>query len=207
MLFGLHNVLTNYHLKPEMTGYINNNHDLPNTSLLHIPPELIIRTLQYLPPGDIISCRRTCRTMYDICNEPYLRYLVQMERCGVSDDLRPILCYLDRLRILERHEEAWGMLDFRNSVQIDVPFDSSGTYDFTGGTLLLGTRTCAMSDQFSAGYSYISLPSVEQGENLQWIERDIGIKILDIGLAVHEHDLIAALTACVFSLFFHILKS
>ena len=33
------------------------------------------------------------------------------------------------------------------------------------------------------------------------MERDIGIQILDVGLAVHEHDLIAALTACVFPLF------
>jgi hypothetical protein len=105
--------------------------------------------------------------MYNICNEPCLRYLVQMERCGVSDDLRPVLCYSDRLRILERHEEAWAMLDFRNPVQVNVPFDSSGIYDFTGGTLLLGTRTCAMSDQPSVGYSYISLPSVEQYQKLQ----------------------------------------
>ena len=58
-----------------------------------------------------------------------------------------------------------------------------------------------MSDQPSVGYSYISLPSVEQDQKLQWVERDIGIKILDVGLAVHEHDLIAALTECVFPLF------
>lgn len=191
----------NDHLKPEMTGYINHNHDLPNTSLLHIPPELIIRTLQYLPPRDIISCRRTCRKVYNICNEPFLRYLVQMERCGARDDLRAVLCYPDRLRILERHEEAWEILEFRNSVQVNVPFDSSGIYDFTGGTLLLGTRICELSGQSSVGFSYISLPSVEQYQKLQWIERDIGINILDVGLAVHEHDLIAALTTCVFPLF------
>jgi hypothetical protein len=34
------------------------------------------------------------------------------------------------------------------------------------------------------------------------------IQILDVGLAVHEHDLVAALvTACMFPLFFRILKS
>ncbi|KAF8492164.1 hypothetical protein F5888DRAFT_1731372 [Russula emetica] len=165
-----HPVLTNYYLKPETTEYINHDHD---TSLLHLPPELISLTLQYLSPEDVISCRRTCRTMHNICNDPYLRYHVQMGRCGVSDDLRPGLCYSDRLRILERHEEAWAMLDFRNF----------HTYDFTG-------NVCEFSDQPSVGYSYVSLPSlsVEQDQKLQWIERDIGIQILD-------HDLIAVLTA------------
>ena len=41
----------------------------------------------------------------------------------------------------------------------------------------------------------------DQKLHKKFIERDIGIQILDVGLAVHEHDLIAALTACVFPLF------
>ena len=199
-----HPVLTNYHLKTEMTD-INRDHDLPNTPPLRIPPELIIRTLQYLSPEDIISCRRTCRTMYNICNEPYLRYLVQMERCGVNDDLRPGLCYPDRLHILERREKAWEMLDFRKSVQVCMPFDSTGIYDFTGGAFLLGTRRNNSSRRPTIGYSYVSLPTFsEEKENqreVQWMELNLGIQILDVGLAVHEHDLIAALTACVFLLF------
>ena len=197
-----HPVLTNDHLKPEMTEYNNRDHDLPNASLLHIPPELIIRILRYLSPKGIISCRRTCRTMYNVCNDPFLRYLVQMECCGVGDDIRPGLCYPDRLRILERREKAWAMLDFRNSLEVQVPFDLTGMYELKGGTLLLGTRFCAMDRRTSDGYSYVSLPSVSmvQDQKLQWMERDIGVQILDVGLAVHEHDLIAALTVCVFLL-------
>ena len=187
-------------MNPEMAEYINHDHDLPDASLLHIPPELIIRILQYLSPKDIISCRRTCRTMYNACNDPYLRYLVQMECCGVSDDIRPGLCYPDRLRILERREKAWGMLDFRNSYQVHVPFDPTSIYELGGGTLLLGTRMYKMDRRTTVGYSYVSLPSVsvEQDQKLQWTERDFGIQVLDVGLAVHEHDLIAALVACVF---------
>ena len=187
-----------------MTKCINHDHDLPNTSLLHIPPELIIRTLQYLSPEDIISCRRTCRTMYNICNDPYLLYLVQMERCGVGDDLRPGLCYSDRLRVLERHDEAWEILDFRKPVQVCVPFDSAGIYDFTGGAFLLGTRLYSASRRPTIGYSYVSLPSFSEEENqkeVQWMGLNLGIQILDVGLAVQEHDLIAVLTMCVFPLF------
>jgi len=127
-----------------------------------------------------------------------------MERCGVNDDLRPGLCYPDRLRILERREKAWEMLDFRKPVQVCVPFDSTGIYDFTGGAFLLGTRLYSASRRPTIGYSYVSLPSFSEEEDpkeVEWMGLNLGIQILDVGLAVQEHDLIAALTACVFPLF------
>src|SRR5579863_6370115 len=102
------------------------------TSLLDIPPKLISSILIYLSPHDILACRSTCRTLYDLCSESHWRYLIQMERSAVSDDMRPGLGYSDGLRILEKREEAWEMLDFRKSVQVDVPFESTGIYDFTG---------------------------------------------------------------------------
>ena len=104
----------------------------PSISLLHIPPELIICVLLYLSPHDIISCRRTCRMLHDLCSYPELRYLVRMERCAVSDDGRPGFGYLERLRILENREEAWATLDFRRSVRVPVSFNSTSTYDFAG---------------------------------------------------------------------------
>lgn len=174
------------------------------TPLSHIPPELISCILQYLSPHDIVSCRRTCRTLYNLCNDSNLRYIVQMERCGVNDDLLPGLCYPDRLRILERHEKAWEMLDFRKPVQVCVPFDSTGIYDFTGGAFLLGTRLYNVSRRPTVGYSYVFLPSFSEEENqkeVQWTGLHLGVQLLDVGLAVHEHDLIAALTACAFPLF------
>jgi hypothetical protein len=176
------------------------------SSLLHIPPELICYILQYLSPHDIISCRRTCRALYDLCNDSPLRYLVQMERAAVTDDMRPGLSYPERLRMLEQRERTWAMLDFRKSTQVCVPFESTGIYDFTGGAFLLGTRLYSASRRPTVGYSYIFLPSLSDPDNaqhhqaLEWRGLNLGIQILDVGLAVHEHDLIAALTACVFSL-------
>jgi hypothetical protein len=128
-----------------------------------------------------------------------------MERSAVIDDIRPGLCYADPLRILEKREEAWEVLDFRRSMQVSVPFESAGLYDFTGGAFLLGTRLYSASRRPTFGYSYLSLPSLSDADAVaqdQKLERkglSLGIQILDVGLAVHEHDLIAALTACVFS--------
>lgn len=171
-------------------------------SLLDIPPELIVSIILYLSPHDIISCQRTCRKLCDVCNDTALRYLVQMERSGVSDDLRPGISYPDRLLLLQRRE-AWANLDFHKNVQVTVPFESTGIYDFTGGAFLLGTRLHSTSRRPTIGYSYVTLPSLTsttEDPKLKWRGLSVGIQILDVGLAVHEHDLIAALTACVSSL-------
>jgi hypothetical protein len=172
----------------------------PPISLLLILPEIIIRILLYLSPHDIISCGRTCRTLHDLCSYPDLRYLVRMERCAVSDDGRPGLGYLERLRILENREEAWATLDFRKTAQIPVPFNSTSTYDFAGGALLLGTRLEPphASDQSTVGCSYLSLPSLSDSQELEWKRFGLGTEILDFALAADEVDLMAVLTACVF---------
>ena len=125
-----------------------------------------------------------------------------MERSGVSDDLRPGISYPERLLLLQRREEAWANLDFHKNVQVTVPFESTGIYDFTGGAFLLGTRLHSTSRRPTIGYSYVTLPSLTNTEDptLKWQGLSMGgIQILDVGLAVHEHDLIAALTACVSS--------
>ena len=183
------------------TRHGNSLRPMALTSLLDIPPELISSILLYLSPHAILACRRTCRTLYDLCGESHWRYLIQMERSAVSDDMGPGLCYPDRLRILEKREEAWEMLNFRKSIQVDVPFESTGIYDFTGGAFLLGTRLYSTSRRPTVGYSYVSLPSLSdvQDQKLEWTALNLGLQILDVGLAVHEHDLIAALTACVVS--------
>ena len=164
-------------------------------SLFHIPPELMTRILLYLSPHDIISCARTCRMLYDMCSVPVLRYLVQMERCAVGDDMCPGLGYLDRLQILEKREEAWAMLNFRGSVQVSVPFDASNIYDLTGGAFLQGNIFDCTS-QRPTGYTFVSLPSLfdPQDQKSEWKSLNLETQILEFGLAVHEHDLIAILT-------------
>jgi hypothetical protein len=178
---------------------VNANQVTRSISLLHVPPELICRILLHLSPHDIISCKRTCRMLYDMCNEPVLRYLVEMERCGVRDDMRPGLGYLERLRILEKREEAWAMLDFRRSVEVSVPFKSTTIYDLTGGAFLRGNILDYTSWR-PTGYAFVSLPSLldPQDQKLEWKGHSLETQILDVGLSVHEHDLIAILTGYAF---------
>ncbi|KAH8989922.1 hypothetical protein EDB86DRAFT_2941489 [Lactarius hatsudake] len=166
-------------------------------TLLDIPPELIVSIILCLSPHDIMSCQGTCRTLCGVCKHTALRYLVELERHGVSDDLRPGISYPERLLLLQRREEAWANIDFRKSVQVTVPFESTGIYDFTGGAFLLGTRLHSTSRRPTIGYSYLTPPSLSSidDQKLKWQEISLGIQIMDVGMAVHEHDLIAALTA------------
>ena len=169
--------------------------------LLQIPPELIARILLCLSPLDIISCGRTCRTLYDLCRDSILRYLIQLERCAVRDDSGPGLCFPERLRILKHREEAWKVLDFRTFLQASVPFETTGLYDFTGGAFFLSRKHYCANRETTMGYSYIALPSLSdaQDQKFEWMNFSLETEMLDFGLAVHEHDLIAVLTACVVS--------
>src|SRR5260221_3747020 len=170
-------------------------------SLLQIPPELIIRILLFLSPLDIVSCGRTCRTLYDLCSDSILRYIIQMERCAVRDDMSPGSSHPERLRILKHREDAWKVLDFRGFLQVSVPFESTGIYDFTGRAFFLSRKHHRANRETTMGYSYITLPSLSniQDQKLEWKDFSLETEMLDFGLAVHEHDLIAVLTVCVVS--------
>ena len=118
-----------------------------------------------------------------------------MERSAVSDDMNPGLPYPTRLRILEKREEAWAMLNFHGSVKIPIPFNRSGHWAFTGGALLLGTAH--EGHQPTMGHSYITLPSLfdAQDQKIEWKRHDFETEVLQVELAVYEHDMIAVLTA------------
>jgi hypothetical protein len=137
--------------------------------------------------------------LYGLCSDSIFRYLLQMERGALTDDMNPGLSYHERLRILERREEAWAMLDFRRSVKVPIPFNPTHHWRFTGGALLIGTAL-ALDDescQHAIGHSYIALPSLSdaQDEKLEWKENYFGTEALQFELTVHEHDLIAVLIA------------
>ena len=166
-------------------------------SLLDFPSELIAHILVSLSPLDIIACRRTCHVLYDLCSDSTFRYLIQMERSAVSDDMSPGLSYPERLSILEKREGAWAILNFHRSVSIPIQFNWSYHWSFTGGALLLGTALDCESRQPTVGHSYVTLPSLSdaQDQEFGWKGHNFESEVIDIELAVHEHDMIAVLIA------------
>ena len=94
---------------------------------------------------------------------------------------------------------AWAVLNFHRSVNIPIPFDVSSRWSFTGGALLLGTAHWHNRElpRPTVGYSYGTLPSLSdaQDQKFEWKGRNIEAEVFQVKLAVHEHDMIAALTA------------
>ena len=93
-------------------------------------------------------------------------------------------------------------MTFIKFVQVTVPFESTSIYDFTGGAFLLSTRLHSTSRRPTTDRVLLRyLPSLTSTEDLMLKWRGLslgGIQLMDVGLVVHEHDLITALTACVF---------
>ena len=120
---------------------------------------------------------------------------------GAFRHKRRLTAILSRATFSSADGMRWANLNFSKSVQVTVPFESTGIYDFTGGAFLLGTRLHITRPRPAIGYSYVTLPSLSSTEteeqNLKWHGLGLGIQILDVGLAVHGHDLIALLTAYV----------
>ena len=84
-----------------------------------------------------------------------------MECSGISDNLHPGISYPEEcLQLLQMQEEAWADLKFHKNVQVTVPFESTGIYNFTGGMFLLDKSLHSISRQPTIGYSYITLSSL-----------------------------------------------
>jgi len=85
----------------------------PPCVLLHLPIELLIKILTYLPVADLFSVRWTCRTLGDIiANTAYLQYIIRTHINGVEDSLPLNFTYCERLELLRRHEQSWSALQF-----------------------------------------------------------------------------------------------
>lgn len=197
-------------------------------SLFHLPTELLIRILSYLSHLALLQCRLThpmlCRIIDD---SVLLQYTLELAIAGLEDNPSPAcgLVVGDRLRSLKAQERSWRNLDFGKTVTVGVRHKSSSIYDLTGGVFLLG-ETNDPSHHRTDALNLVRLPSVddfhtsghdERGEGSStggrstqmlesWSRIDIKSKLIDVGLAVQEHDLIAVVTYSYASSFLHLRK-
>lgn len=95
----------------------------------------------------------------------------------------------DRLMQLTTKDSRWEQLSLNFSKSVNVPFPTSGIYDLTGGIYLLG-------DSSRKGLYYTYLPN-KPDEEVQWKVVRTDQTILDMGLCVYEHDLLAIITTWV----------
>jgi hypothetical protein len=152
-----------------------------------LPPELIVHILYHLSPKDLLACRLISKYFNNIIqNSILLQYHLALNGAQAENNPYSYLPTSEKLKALEDSEKAWAFLRPRFTTSIEVPHNPSGIYDLTGGVYLLGNAN-------KTQLHYMQLPSRGQDE-ICWKVIDVGRMIIDMGLCVHEHDLIAIVT-------------
>ncbi|KAI0937664.1 hypothetical protein AcV7_003637 [Taiwanofungus camphoratus] len=176
------------------------------SSLLSLPPELIVRILACLTLSDLVSCRRACKCLNAIIKTTtLLQYLIETQVAGVEDNPASSLALVDRLRLLRARETAWHHLQSSRTTPIEVKHFPSSIYDLTGGVFLLGEslRWTFGAWRSTDSLRFVRLPAVADSadshsnvsrQDSPWSRIELKGNIMDVGLAVQEHDLIAVVT-------------
>lgn len=171
-------------------------------TLVDLPPEIITHILLFLPSLSILACAKVNQYLHDLISDSVeVQYYIHRSMSGQLDNPYSTLSISDRLENLLIRESRWEELYVNFEQIIDVPFASSGIYDLTGDIYLLGSASRRV-------LHYIYLPS-EPNQKVEWKELHSPHTIIDMGLCVYEHDLIAVITTSVVMHFivFFLLKS
>ncbi|KAF4589958.1 hypothetical protein EYR38_009253 [Pleurotus pulmonarius] len=171
--------------------------------LFSLPPELITRILLHARIQDLIRCLQVNTSLRDlISNTLILQYSIDAYFAGAQVlngadiDILTDTTLTERVTHLKERETAWRILrpDFRE--RINVPHTASGIYDLSGGIYFLGeaiSHDSMFHRMQTVGLRYLRLPN-KMFEESKWESIAVDQPIVDIGLSVYEHDLIAVIT-------------
>lgn len=162
--------------------------------LLDLPPELLVHILLGLPPNDIVSSAQLVnRYLHNLIQESSpLQYHIETKYAGVEDNPQSTMVAAERLDVLRRSQHAWSDFVVGKRVNLPVRHRSSGLYDLTAGVYVLGELGDNNENYPTPALRYTNL-HVDQG-NKPWARISVGRNIIDFGLAIREHDLIALVT-------------
>lgn len=154
---------------------------------LDLPTELIVRICLLLNPPDLLSCQLTSKILHDIIQRSVIiQYHCALHAASADDNPNCPLSLSERLALLRRGSKAWKILEPNFIQTIPVAHDPSGIYDLTGGTYLLGNYA-------RLELHYVQLPNSPE-ERSVWRTINVDRRIIDMGLSVYEHDLLAVIT-------------
>ncbi|OJT14821.1 hypothetical protein TRAPUB_8615 [Trametes pubescens] len=169
-------------------------------SLLDLPDELLVQIASYLALYELVLLQQVCARWREVIrSNAALQYNIELRVAGMIDNPASRLVPGERLRILQRKEKAWRVLDMSDKRSLTLSHRPSGIYDLTGGTLLLGERRNGEGYAGTDAVHTIQLNAVSsnsgsQANDSSWTNIDLGKQVIDVGLAIQEHDLLAIVT-------------
>ena len=133
--------------------------------LLHLPTELLVKILTYLPVEHLFSVRWTCRTLGDIiAGTAYLQYIIHAHINGVEDSLPPDFPYSERLELLRHHQQSWSapQLDVFTKCVTNMSYPDH--FILQDGYLIYESLWADPQQ-----YGYTDLYSATRSEELRWV--------------------------------------
>ena len=135
--------------------------------LLHLPIELLVKILTYLPVTDLWSMRWTCHILKDIiASTARLQYIIHAYLNGVEDSLPPDFPHSKRLELLRHHEQSWSRLHFNLFTVTEYVSDMSYPDQFI---LQDGYLIYEHHGVDSLEYGYTDLYSAARNEEVRWV--------------------------------------
>ncbi|KJA13430.1 hypothetical protein HYPSUDRAFT_49830 [Hypholoma sublateritium FD-334 SS-4] len=157
---------------------------------LNLPPEIINCILHDLSPPDVVACQLSNKFLDTTVRESVmLQYKLALTRAFAKDSPLSHSLTADRLDALKNIENSWISMKPDFSLTVPVSLRQSGVYDLTAGVYLL-------SDLARTSLGFLRLPEKES-DVPQWAMHKVGKLIIDVGLCVYEHDLMAIVTSTV----------
>ncbi|TDL27091.1 hypothetical protein BD410DRAFT_783271 [Rickenella mellea] len=165
--------------------------------LLDLPTELAVQIFGLLDVNDLISSRLICRSTNAIYNgSSLLQYLFSLRVAGFIDH-GGHMNVRHKLHLLRTQEERWRNLDLSNKVTVETQHTPSNIYDLSGGVYVLGDSERDIIRRRTLSLRYLDLHEASLKSGLvteAWPQLSFGAKIIDIGLALEEHDLVAVIS-------------
>ena len=167
---------------------------------LGLPDELLAYIGTFLHGSELIQIQQVCNRLRSVVtSHPLLQYTIELYATSTVDNPASSLVPGEKLRKLREKEDAWRSIDLSPSATLSVSYNPSGIYDLTGGTILLGERGIRDGMPVTDNVRTAQLEDVlKQASDRQsstlWRKIDVGKSVIDVGLAIQEHDLIAVVT-------------
>lgn len=165
---------------------------------IDLPQELLTQILSNLPPKQLVFpiqlVNHYLRDLVQTSSAP--QYQMATAFAGLQDDPKSTLVPVERLEALRSYENAWQNFAVKKHQQIQVMHRTSGLYDLSQGIYILGEYIGGVLEYPTAVLRWVDLSQDEPNWQSICVDRNI----VDFGIAVKEHDLIALVTSCVINL-------
>ncbi|KAJ3752416.1 hypothetical protein EV360DRAFT_88774 [Lentinula raphanica] len=162
----------------------------PATGLTGLPTEILVLIFSCLPVPDLLACKAVNQSIYTIISDCVsLQYKTELHKACALDNEKCALSYSEKLSMLQKREEAWSNCRPTFHRVVPLNFTPGSVYDFSSAVYLLGDHTRLQLH---------SLRLPRQADDVpQWslFPSDDHRHIVDFGINLHEHDLIAVVTA------------